>query len=211
MTAHADVERLRAVAHRHGGTVNAALVSAVCGALHRLLVSRGETITDLAVAIPVAGRTGEQARRLGNHASPLLISVPVTGNAGDRIAHVAGAVRQGRELATGPPPIGLLGPVFRLLAALGGYGWYMNRQRRLHTIVSYVCGPEQPARLAGARVDAIIPIGTGQNGDITVAFQAMSYAGTLTVTAVADPVHCRDLDLLAQTLQAELDALSAAA
>jgi len=209
-TVHADVERLRAVAHRHGGTVNAALVAAVTGALHTLLVSRGEEIANLAVALPVAGRPDAQADRLGNQVSPLLISVAVTGNAGDRIARIADAVRRRRDLATGPPPIGLLGPVFRFVAARGGYGWYINRQRRLHTVVSYVRGPAQPVRFAGAGIEAVIPVSAGQSGNITVAFQAISYAGTLTVTAVADPDHCPDMDVLSRALQSELDTLSAA-
>jgi diacylglycerol O-acyltransferase len=210
VTAHADVDRLRAVAHRHGGTVNAALVAAVTGALHRLLDARGESIADLSVALPVAGRPSAQAGRLGNQVSPLLISVPVRGDTGERIARIADAVRRRRELATGPPPIGLLGPVFRIAAALGGYRWYMNRQRRLHTLVSYVRGPEQPVRFAGIGIDALLPVSVGENGNLTVTFQAISYAGTVTVTAVADPDRCPDLGFLAQALQGELDVLCAA-
>jgi diacylglycerol O-acyltransferase len=54
----------------------------------------------------------------------------------------------------------------------------------------------------------MIPISIGTSGNVTVAFQAMSYAGRLTVTAVADPDHCLDLDVLAQAVETELDALS---
>ena len=87
----------------------------------------------------------------------------------------------------------------------------MNRQRRLHTLVSYVRGPQQPVRFAGAGVDAVLPLSVGESGNITIGFQAMSYGGILTITAVADPDHCPDLDLLAQILQEELDALAAGA
>jgi diacylglycerol O-acyltransferase len=208
---HADLRRLRAAAHAHGGTVNAALVAAVTGALHRLLTARGEPIERLALAMPVAGRPAAAADRLGNQVSPLLIDVAVTGEAGERIARIAAAVRARRDLAAGPSALGLFGPVFRAVAALGGYHWYLNRQQRLHTLVSYVRGPDQPGRFAGATVDAVVPISIGESGNITVSFVAMSYAETLTVTAVADPDHCPDLGLLSRALRAELDALTAAA
>ncbi|MFI7542445.1 wax ester/triacylglycerol synthase domain-containing protein [Actinoplanes sp. NPDC049599] len=207
VAAHADLRRLRAAAHAHGGTVNAALVAAVTGALHRLLTTRGERLERLAVVLPVAGRSTTTADRLGNEVSPLLIDVPVTGTLGDRISRIAGTVRQRRDLATGPPPIGLLGPLFRAAAALGGYHWFMNRQRRVHTLVSYVRGPEQPVRLAGATVDAVVPISIGESGNISISFLALSYAGTLTVTAVADPDRCLDLAVLSAALRAELDAV----
>ena len=176
---HANIEQIRAVAHAHGGTVNSALVAAVTGALHRLLVARGEAIESLAVALPVAGRSAADAGRLGNQVSPLLITVAATGDTGDRIARIAEAVRHRRGLAVGPPPIGLLGPAFRLAAALGGYRWFMNHQRRLHTLVSYVRGPQQSVRFAGARVDAVLPLSVGESGNITIGFQAMSYGRDL--------------------------------
>jgi len=98
-----------------------------------------------------------------------------------------------------------------MLAALGGYRWYMNHQRRLHTLVSYVRGPESPVRFGGATVVSVIPVVTGSAGNLTVAFQAVSYAGTLVITAVADPVRVPDLAVLMAALQAELDALCAEA
>jgi hypothetical protein len=41
-------------------------------------------------------------------------------------------------------------------------------------------------------------------GNVTVAFAVLSYAGTLTVTIIADPSHCPDLQLLVAALQREL-------
>ena len=45
-------------------------------------------------------------------------------------------------------------------------------------------------------------------GNVTVAFSALSYAGRLTVTIIADPVECPDLSTLAAALQDELDMLT---
>ena len=44
-------------------------------------------------------------------------------------------------------------------------------------------------------------------GNVTVAFAALSYAGTLTVTVVADPDQCPDLNFLGTQLQDQLDQL----
>ena len=47
-------------------------------------------------------------------------------------------------------------------------------------------------------------------GNITVAFAALSYAGSLNVTVIADPELCPDLPDIVQALQRELDVLTAA-
>jgi len=41
-------------------------------------------------------------------------------------------------------------------------------------------------------------------GNVTVAFAALSYAGTLTVTVTTDPHQHRDLDVLMNALREEL-------
>ena len=93
---------------------------------------------------------------------------------------VAAQVRAGRENATGPPPIAVVGPAFRLAAALGGYRWCLNHQHRLHTLVSHVRGPDRPVAFGGAAVRAIIPVGVGEARNVTAGFEVLSYAGTLT-------------------------------
>ena len=45
----------------------------------------------------------------------------------------------------------------------------------------------------------------GPGGNIPVYFEVLSYAGTLTVTAIADPDHFPDLDTLTDALRDELD------
>jgi WS/DGAT/MGAT family acyltransferase len=200
----ADLAALRAAAHRHGGTVNDAVLTAVAGALHRVLKDRGESVDTLAVAVPVAGRRSTTTSQLGNLVAPLLVTVPATGDPAQRLRQVAAAVRAGKAAATGPPPISVLGPVFRAAAALGGYHWYMNRQHRLHTLVSHVRGPEQAATFASARVAQVIPVAVAEAGNLTVSFEVFSYAGTLTITAVVDPDHFPDLPVLTDGLQAEL-------
>src|SRR5262249_41672597 len=132
---------LRTAAHRSGATVNDAVLVAVAGALHRVLVARGDSVGTLVVTVPVSGRGQGRGPALGHMVSPMLLSAPATGALPDRLAQVAAQVRAHKAAATGPPPIALLGWLFRPVAALGGYHWYMNHQHRFHTLVSHVRGP----------------------------------------------------------------------
>ena len=163
-----------------------------------------ESLDELVVTVPVSGRrTADGA--LGNMVSPLIVPVPATGDVGERLERVAAVVRTHKEAATGPPPIALLGWLFRPLAALGGYHWYMRHQHRFHTLVSHVRGPAQPLGFDGSPIVSAVPVGLGEGGNTTVYFEVLSYAGTLTVTAVVDPEHFPDLDTLTGALRSELD------
>ncbi len=203
----ARLAELRDAAHRHDAGVNAALLTAVAEALRRVLDGRGETIGAVTAAVPV-GTPRPVGGMAGNAVSPLVVTIPVVGPRGHRLARVAADVRRRRAQAAGPAPITVLGGGFRLLAKLGGYRWYMTHQRRLHTLVSYVRGPAEPVRLGGAAVRDMIPIAVGGASNITVMFVAISYAGSLAVSVVADPDHCPDLDLLGRALADELTAIA---
>lgn len=206
--ARTDLAPLRAAAHRYGGTVDDAVLGAVAGALGALLRARGETLDTVRVAVMVSARRTADPGELGNQVTPLLIGVPAGGTPGDRLRRIAGAVRRAREQASGPSVVTVLGPAFRWAARLGLYRAYMARQHRLHTLVSDLRGPAEPVTLAGRPVSAIVPVAVGESGDVTVSFVALSYAGRLTVTVVADSA-VPDLEELVRALQGELDALVA--
>lgn len=198
-----DISSLASAAHRNEATTNDALLVAVAGALHRLLIARGEYIDSFAFGVPVSGRTAS-GPALGNVVSPLLVNVPATGDIGRRLQQVAAEVRAHKAAARGPAPIAVLGWLFRPLAALGGYRWYMNHQHRMHTLVSYVRGPHTSLAFDATPVSAAIPVAVGEGGNLTVYFQALSYAGSLTVSAITDPDHFPDSSRLIEELSAQL-------
>jgi hypothetical protein len=184
--------------------VNDAVLVAVAGALNRVLSARGEFVDTLAIGVPVSGRSADRST-LGNMVSPLLVHVPSTGDVGHRLGRAASQVRRHKASATGPPPIALLGWIFRLLAALGGYRWYMNHQHRLHTLVSHVRGPPELITFGGCPVSSVVPVSVAEGGNMSAYFTVFSYAGTVTITAIVDPDHFPDLDTLIDGLRAELD------
>lgn len=205
--ARADLGRLSDAGHRAGGTVNDALLVAVAGALHTLLEHRGESVDPIVLSVMVSARRSAEVTSLGNAALPLRFPVPGAGQPAERLRHIAGRVRAARPEVSGPSLMALVGPVFRLLAVLGVLRWYLDRQRRVHSLVSNVPGPDRPISIGGAPVRGIVPVAVGNAGNLTVTFLALSYAGTLTVVAVADPETVPDLPVLA-ALREQLGAVA---
>ena len=207
--ARAGLDPLRDTGHRAGGTVNDVLLVAVAGALHTLLEHRGESVDPLVLAVIVSARRAAEVTSLGNAVLPLRFPVPGAGEPAERLRRIAGRVRAERLVVAGPSLMALMGPVFRLLGALGLLRRYLTHQRRIHSLVSNVTGPDHPITIGGVPVRGIVPVAVGNAGNLSVSFLALSYAGTFTVTVTADPEAVPDLPVLAAALQEELDALAA--
>ncbi|MGZ5418764.1 MAG: wax ester/triacylglycerol synthase domain-containing protein [Nocardioides sp.] len=205
------LDPLRAAAHRHGATTNDAVLVALTGALEQVLRTRGEAVESLLVTVPVSGRGAGDRSDLGNMVSPLLVEVPVTGDLAARLEQVAARVRADKASAAGPPPIALLGWLFRPLARLGVFRWYMNHQHRFHVLATHVRGPEDQVSFAGSPVVTATPLVVGEGGNTTIAFEILSYAGRLTVTAIADADHWPDLATFTDSLRSELELVSQSA
>jgi WS/DGAT/MGAT family acyltransferase len=209
--ARTDLAALHALAAAVGGTVNDAVLVAVTAALRDLLAARGESVPEFRVAVVVAGRRTTDVAHLGNATAPLLATVPALGPDPERLRRIAGEVRRTRATAVGNPAPAVLGPLFRVAADLGLYRVWVRHQRRLHTLVSNVPGPAAPVSLGGYPVTGMVPIAVADGGNVTVSFACLSYAGTLTVAAAADPDRVPDLARLTAALQNALDGLGAVA
>jgi diacylglycerol O-acyltransferase / wax synthase len=125
----------------------------------------------------------------------------------ERLGQVEAFVAARKAAANGPAPIAVLGGLFRVLARLGVYRYYMNHQHRFHTLVTHVRGSIEPVMLGGHEVTAAIPVGAGEGGNMTVYFEVLSYADVLTIAVVVDPDHGPDLDDLIRRLQNELTSI----
>jgi WS/DGAT/MGAT family acyltransferase len=206
----AEVAPLQAFAHRHGATVNDAVLLAIAAALSDLLASRNETVDPVALGVPVSPRRSTTVDRLGNQVAPILVPAPTTGDPPYRLEQIADAVRTGRAAAAQPPPAGIA-TVMWWASRLGLLRRYMTRQRRMHTMISSLHGPDRPITLGGSPVVSIVPLVSAETGNVRVSFDVLSYAGTLTITTVADPTTVPDLSALTTALRAELAALTGTA
>ncbi|MEU3651137.1 wax ester/triacylglycerol synthase domain-containing protein [Lentzea sp. NPDC034063] len=198
--ARTSVSRLHATAHTCGGTVNDALLAAVMGALGTVLTGRGDHVDELVVSVPVSTRRSTTAAHLGNSTGVMPVALPTGGKTLERLTRIAAITRSHKKAASS------VAPVFRMLKWLGMADWFMNHQRMVNTVVTNVHGPDHPMRLGGAPVVDLVPL-SATTGNVTVAFAALSYADTFTITMVADPDHVPDLLVLTEALQAELDLL----
>jgi len=204
-TVRVDLATVLDLAHAHGATVNDVLLTAVAGALQATLSRRGEAgVPEFVISVPVSGRRATAATDLGNDVSVRPVAVPAVGDPLDRLAETARR-RPPREEAPVNTAV-VMDPVLRLLAALRLIHWLTDHQRMVNGFVTNLRGPEERLSFLGAEVREVIPV-SGTAGNVTVAFAALSYAGTLVVTLVADPEVCPDLPQVRDDLQAELDRL----
>jgi diacylglycerol O-acyltransferase len=204
--ARARLDRVRAVAHAHGATVNDVALTAIAGALRSLMIRRGEPTDGLVASIPVSARTTTDIADLGNQVGVMPVALPLCGDQFDRLERIAELTRGQKTVergASGAP----LAAVFRALAALGVLRWFVNRQRVVNTFVTNLRGPGHRLALDGCDITDVLPL-TSIVGNVTVSFAVMSYAGELSIMIVTDPERNPDLDLLTGLLQQELDHLT---
>ncbi len=199
----ADLADLKAVAHSLGASVNDVVLSAVSGALRSLLESRGEAVDRFVVSVPVSRRRSTSAAELGNQVGVGPIELPCLANRTERVRVIAS---RGARLRAAPrgASAGLILPVFRALAHVGLFGWFTNSQRLVNSFVTNLRGPDEQLGFMGGRITDVLPL-AGISGNVSVAFAVLSYAGTLTITVVADPEALPDLHTLREALQLELD------
>lgn len=204
-TVAVDLAPLRSRTRARGGTVNDALLVAAAGAMDRVLRRRGEVVPELVVSVPVSARAGTTSGELGNRTGVMPVRVPLGGTAGERLAAVAARTREQKTQARGASAA-LVGPAFRVLAATGLFRWFVDRQHLVNSFLTNLRGPDEGCVLGGARVVEIVPI-TITAGNVGVAFAALSYAGRLTVTVIADPDVVPEVDDVAAALRGELGGL----
>ncbi len=205
----AELAAVRDVAHAHGGTVNDVGLTAVAGALRVLLRTRGESLDEAVISMPVSARRTASADRLGNQIGVMPMAVPTGGQPRARLAQIAEAT-QARKGAPRASSAAVVAPVVRALGRLGLLNWFTNSQHLVTTFLTDIRGPAVPVSFLGSTVLALVPL-SGTSGNVTVAFAVFSYAGGFTITVVADPDACPDLPVLADALQTELDTLTAMA
>jgi diacylglycerol O-acyltransferase len=206
--ARTNLDLVHAAAHRHGASVNDAVLAAITGVLAWFLHDRHEEVDRFVVSIPVSGREAATAARLGNEVGVMPVTLPSTGNVAARMEAIA-AITRARKQAPRAASAALLAPAFRVLAATKTLNWFTTRQRMVTTFVTNLRGPDSLVVFMGATVTEIIPV-NGTSGNVQVAFGVFSYAGNLTVTIVGDASLANDLPALAASLQEELDALGTA-
>ena len=125
------------------------------------------------VSIPVSGRAS--GPELGNAVGVLPVRIPFTDDLDARFAAVRVA-RKRLHAGHRGSSTALLGPAFRVLAALGALQWFVRHQRLVHTFETNIRGPEQMPTVFGVRVARVVPMAVNP-GNVTVSFDVLSLGG----------------------------------
>ena len=201
---HVDLAAMRTGARAQGAKNNDVVVTAVTGALVALLARRGEAVDDLVVSMPVSRRAPGDAGALGNETGVAPVRVPAVPDAGRRLAAVLAVRARVRAPGRGSSSA-VLTPAFRALAGLGAFQVFIDHQRLVHTFVTNVRGPAERLAIGGCEVSVVVPLALNP-GNVAVSFDVLSYAGTLGVALVCDPVLVPESAWLADRLREELAA-----
>ena len=180
----APLAPLLAVARAHGAKFNDVILTAVGAAVADLLASRGETLPEIVVSVPVSARTEANAADLGNQVGAFPVSVPLSGDLADRLDAVATTTRA-RSAPSGASAA-ILEPAFRGMAALHLLHRFVDRQRLVNTFVTNLHGPDTRLVLLDRQITGITAV-TISEGNVTVAFAVLSYAGNVAITVLVDP------------------------
>jgi len=192
---HIDLEQARASAHAAGGKINDLVLALAAGGLRELLLGRGERVSGerLYAMVLVTLRSAADAHELGNQAGFVVIPLPVGEvEAASRLRLIAGATRheKAEQRAAASQMVGAGSVASSRITPL-----IMSHQRMINLVATNVPGPSVPFYFLGARiVDAIPLLGGLLGGNVTICFCALSYAGRLNVTVIADARTIPDLD-----------------
>ena len=206
---HGRLDALRDVAHAHSATVNDVLLTAVAGGLRALLLSRGEDVHDLhplayePVTLLLRRRPGGRPDDVG------MIFVPLPVGVADPLERLraVGAATADRKRHVIPAPVGLptrTRLVRRMMMRVAA------RQRWAAVYVADVPGPRTRLYLEGAELQELLPV-VPIAGRTPIGVGALSYAGALGITVVADRDACPDIEIFTDGLRATLTGLAAGA
>ena len=212
--AEEDLDRIKAIKNKLGGTVNDVVLATVAGGLGRYLRAHGHPTLDLVLRamIPVSVRSEEARGALGNQVAAVWASLPVgETDPVERLALVRGEMEGLKEShqavgarllteLTGFAPPTVMAQAARLQA----------RQRYFNLVVTNVPGPQFPLYVLGRQMQAIYPlVPLAQNLALGIAI--ISYNGHLAFGLNADFDALPDVELLATHLCEALDELAVAA
>jgi diacylglycerol O-acyltransferase / wax synthase len=209
-----DLDAVKRVKNRLGGTVNDVVLSTVTGGMRTFLRRRGTRVETLCyrIVVPVSVRAPEERGTASNRASGWLMSLPI-GESDPALRHarvcVITAKRKSSKQALGPEAllgvVELGGP---LLFAAGVR--LTSRLSPYNLIVTNVPGPPVPLYLLGARLLGgypVVPLFENQG----VAIAIFSYLGRLFVGVNADWDLVPDVEQLVIDLRGAFAELAEAA
>jgi len=208
-----DLDQVKRVKQRLGGTVNDVVLAVVAGALRRFLRQRGMAVEalDFRAMVPVNLRT-ESDRTVGNRVATIVARLPLDARAPrERLERVIAETRalKGSHQAQGMQAIEDLGDA-TFPSLFIAFGRAMAVARPFNLVVTNVPGPPFPVYMLGARMLACHPlVPLYRNQALGIAL--FSYDGRLFWGFNADWDAMPDLHELVEAIESEARRLADAA
>jgi diacylglycerol O-acyltransferase / wax synthase len=199
-----DLDKMKRIAHAHGGKVNDVVLALWAGGLRDLMVSRGEPVegVELNAGQAVSIRSAADStidNQVGTAVVPLPVWEPDVGRRLDLT--VATTAR-----ATTVQPAAIMGALVGIAATPVGR-WFVLHQRATNVVVTNLPGPPVPVYVLGSRILDIFPI-IDLEGNVGLVLCAFSYAGRMSLVVTADATGFPDLDVLMAGMEREWEHLS---
>lgn len=207
-----DLDDIKMIKNKLGGTVNDVVVSVVTGGLRRLLRGRGERVDEieLRAMIPVSVRADSDRGTLGNQVASMWAALPVSEpDAAKRLATVSERMR---ELKDSGQAVGA-----KVLTSLGEYApptiiaqasRLVARQRAFNLVITNVPGPQIPLYTLGREMQAVYPV-VPLADNTTIGVALLSYNGKVCFGLLGDYDTAPDLEVLAEGIEKSLAELLA--
>jgi diacylglycerol O-acyltransferase len=191
---HLDLAAAKAIAHRHGGTVNDVVLALAAGGVRALLHGRGDPLAALHVttSVAVSLRTPGMAPETGNRTGGFLVRLPIAEpGAAERLRHLAISTAEAKRSQS----VTAGNRILVALARLGVVRWLSRHQRATQVMESNMVGPPAPVTMLGAPVLDVVAVGS-LVGNVALSVVTLSYAGRLNITVHADAAAFPDLPVL---------------
>jgi WS/DGAT/MGAT family acyltransferase len=209
-----DLDKLKLVKARLGGTVNDVVIAAVSGALGRYLRGHGHSTQglELRAMVPVSVRTEEEHGALGNRVAAMMAPLPVwCDNPVERMRIVTAAMGDLKESkqAVGATFLTQLTD-FAPTTIVAQAARLQPRQRFFNLVVTNVPGPQFPLYVLGRKLEMIVPmVPLAKRQAVCVGI--MSYNGRINFGLIGDFDAMPDIEQLADDLDHAIEELVEAA
>lgn len=205
------LERVQAIRHRHGASINDVLLTAVAGAFRRYVAdAAGHELSRLRASVPVNVRTAGEPLKMENRFAAVPFDLPAhLADARERLHEVR---RRMQAMKTSIEPIVVYAAQSLLTRALPP-----RASRRLIDVFANKCtcvltnvpGPSHRITLAGRRIHDLM-FWVPQRSRIGVGVSLLSFSGTVRLGVISDACLMPDPERLVEAFERELSDLEKA-
>ncbi len=210
-----DLNELKAIKDRLGGTVNDVVLTIVTGALRRFFEHRGENVDELTLRamVPVSvRREDEYNQTMGNRVAAMMAPLPIYEPDPVERLHILreelGHLKQGGQAVGAQVLTQLSG--FAPPTVMAQAARLQSRQRFFNLVVTNVPGPQVPLYVLGRELLDLFPLAPLARRQ-ALCIAVMSYNGKMNFGLLGDFDAMPDLRVVANGITESLQELRAAA